>query len=490
MKASKAFALILAASAAGLIGWGGVHWSQERAREAAFEQRQIALLADEYARLKSEVVKIDPEHIAPSLPDAPSKADLEKATSQLRERMELYSEEKHALSEEQWRKKIERDTARIRGLEFKEPVSYNVLNRSEIGKVLEGKFAEQFTDEEFDAMVAGYVAIGLLPEGFPLKQVYIDLLSEQIAAFYDQHTHKLFMFSGASLSNAQNRVILSHELTHALQDQHFSIKNLPLELRTNDDRAIAASALVEGDATVEMQLYMVEKLDSKAAMQAVLASFSQNMEKIASAPRLLRESLLFPYMEGAKFCAALQEASEEGGFQPIDQAFRRVPASTTQILHPEKYLAGEEPIPVEWPSLEWQGEKPSFDNVLGEFGVRILLSEWGQSEFARRAAEGWRGDRYLVYRGGKAVVWRTLWEDASEATEFATVAARMLTQRFGAELDKRDESTRQLEHEGRAAMLVQELEGSEVLIIQAPTAAECDTLLAQFGKTATPQSRH
>lgn len=486
MKASKPLILLLAASAA-FLGWGSVYWTQERAKAAAFEQRQISLYASEYARLKEEVAKIDPDHAVPPLAQSATAAELEDTTARLRERLVRHEEEKHTLSEQQWRLKIERDTARIRGLAFKQPVDYHVLDRSEIGKVLEGKFAEQFTDEEFDRMVTGYVAIGLLPKGFPLKQVYIDLLSEQIAAFYDQHTHQLFMFSGASLSHAQNRVILSHELTHALQDQHFSLKSLPLELRTNDDRAIAASALVEGDATMEMQLYMVEKLDSKAAMQAVMASFSQNMEKLAAAPRLLRESLLFPYMEGAKFCAALQETGEDAGFAAIDKAFARVPASTTQILHPEKYLAGEEPLPVEWPALEWQGEKPLFDNVMGEFGVRVLLSEWGQSEFARRAADGWRGDRYLVFRKGNAVVWRSLWEDAAEATEFSTVAARMLATRFGAELSERQEGIHQLEHNGQAALLMQELEGSEVLIIQASTLAECDALLAQFGSKATPR---
>jgi hypothetical protein len=116
-------------------------------------------------------------------------------------------------------------------------VDYKVLNRKEIKQTISGKLAEVFSEQEFKNMTEAMAAIGLLPPGYPLREKYIDLLGEQVAAFYDQHTHKLFMYQDATLDNAQNRVILAHELTHALQDQHFGLKRMPLEIKNNDDRA-------------------------------------------------------------------------------------------------------------------------------------------------------------------------------------------------------------------------------------------------------------
>src|SRR5205823_5330048 len=105
------------------------------------------------------------------------------------------------------------------------------LTRTEIKQTLQNKLAEQFSDADFKNVTTGLVALGLLPPGYPLKQKYIDLLGEQVAAFYDQHAHKLFMFEDATLASAQNRIILAHELTHALQDQHFGLQKLPLEIK-------------------------------------------------------------------------------------------------------------------------------------------------------------------------------------------------------------------------------------------------------------------
>src|SRR5260221_9242544 len=120
--------------------------------------------------------------------------------------------------------------------------------------------AEVFSETEFGQMADAMAAIGLLPQKYPLREKYIDLLSEQVAAFYDQHQHKLFMYEDASLDNAQNRVVLAHELTHALQDQHFGLKRLPLELKTNEDMAAAGSPAAGRAATLEVGALMMENM--------------------------------------------------------------------------------------------------------------------------------------------------------------------------------------------------------------------------------------
>jgi hypothetical protein len=226
------------------------------------------------------------------------------------------------------------------------------------------------------------------------------------------------MFEDASLDNAQNRVVLAHELTHALQDQHFSLKRLPLESKDNDDRAAAAAALVEGDATLVMSEYMLKNLSLGTIKDSLTASITQNMEQLAKAPRFLREMLVFPYLRGQEFCGALYGM---GGYEAVSKAYANPPTSTSQILHPEKYLAEprEEPLAVSFGDTTLAGKKPTAENTVGEMGIRILLSEWVDDGTGERAAAGWRGDRYLYYRDGDSLIWKTIWASAEEAQEFA-----------------------------------------------------------------------
>jgi hypothetical protein len=315
------------------------------------------------------------------------------------------------------RAQIERDTAEIRGLAFTSPVDYEVLDKAGIRQVVAGKLSEIYTDQEIQNMATGLSAFGLLPPNFPLKQTYIDLLGEQIAAFYDQHQHKLFMFRDASLENSQNRVILSHELTHALQDQNFGLLKLPLEIKNDDDEAAAASALIEGDATLEMTQYMQKDFSLQSLADTVTYSATQSMVQIRKAPRYLRQMLVFPYLQGQQFCAAVYA---RGGFPALNAVYADPPQSTAQILHPEKYLnvPRENPIRVDFPDTTFQGQKPLADNVLGEMGCRILFAQT-DADHADAIAAGWRGDRYLVYDQGKCLVWVSLWRSLPAATAAA-----------------------------------------------------------------------
>jgi hypothetical protein len=326
------------------------------------------------------------------------------------------------------RKAIEESIAQIRGLDFMQPVTYDVLSRDGIKKTVAQKIDEQYSGEDFKNIATSLSALGLLPPDYPLKQKYIDLLGEQIAAFYDQHQHKLFMFEDASLANAQNRIILAHELTHALQDQHFGLLKLPIEVKNNDDLALASSALVEGDATMAMSDFMLRNVSLKSLRENLSGMFTQNMEQLQKAPRYLREMLIFPYLRGQEFCAAIQA---RGGFAALDEVYKNPPASSAQILHPEKYLAHEQPVRVEFGDTTVLGQKPLADNVLGEMGIRILLSQWLDDATGKIASQGWRGDRYLVYDGGRALVWKTVWASEANAEEFKKALEKYVEKRFG-----------------------------------------------------------
>jgi hypothetical protein len=430
------------------IACSAITWVDHRnaATKAEFEHKQFVLLQAENDRLRAVV------------------AANEKAKEQAKQAEE--------------RAQIERETSRIRGLSFKRPVTYDVVSRATINKVIGQKLSEQYSEAEFEDARLGYVALGLIPTDFNLKQHYIDLLGEQVAAFYDQHAHKLFMFEDASLANPQNRVILSHELTHALQDQNFGLNQLPLEIKTNDDRALAASALVEGDATLEMNQFMAERFTLKDLRDDVTSVFTQNLEQIRKSPRFLREGLLFPYTSGLGFCSQL--FNEHGGFRAVSEAFHRPPASTAQILHPEKYFANEQPLTVDWPNLEVLGEKPIVDNVLGEFGTRILLNDWTDTSTAENASRGWRGDRYLVFNKGKSLVWRMILDNPDSAGAFSAALKRMLAKRFHFDASTAP-SPLNTKADGHVLRIVA-ANPTEVVLVDAPDENWANALAEKFGQ--------
>ena len=183
-------------------------------------------------------------------------------------------------------------------------------------------------------------------------------------------------------------MILAHELTHALEDQQFNLSRLPLEAKGNDDRALAASALVEGDATLVMNRYMTGNLSAAVIKESLASALTTDVRQLAAAPRYLRETLLFPYLRGLNFCQTLYD---HAGWDGLAEAFQHPPASTAEILHPERFL-GRAPAGtgrrVRSPGRPLRGQDPVDDNVLGEFGVRQLLAAWLKDDQLAAQAAG------------------------------------------------------------------------------------------------------
>ncbi len=222
-------------------------------------------------------------------------------------------------------------------------------------------------------------------------------------------------------SSNLDKMLLSHELTHALQDQNFDLLKFPLKVKTNDDLALATSALIEGDATVLMTRWYMENVDPSKMLGDVGAMFSQNTVKLREAPPFLREMLMFPYQEGQQFVTALYSS---GGTPAIDAAFHDPPTTTKDILHPDKFLHQRvAPEHLDLPKLEAADWRLIGNNTLGEFGTRFVLGQGMGAYDAQLLAEGWNGDRYQVYERGTngptALVWITAWETEPQATEFA-----------------------------------------------------------------------
>ena len=388
--------LLLALVAAAAAGWGAWWRVRQALDRLAFPQQRLAFLEMETRRLQS------------LLADKQREADL--ADVQKR------------------RKEIEASVERLRSLSFLQPVAYREIPRTELPAILRAKLGQQVPDQEFDHTAVALAALGLVPPGTDLKKTYLGLLGEQVGAFYDQHSQELFTFSGQPLANSQNQVILAHELTHALEDQHFHLVRLPLEAKGNDDRVLAATALVEGDATLVMNRYLIGSLSAASIRESLAATMTTDVRQLAAAPRFLRETLLFPYLRGQEFC---QRLYDQGGWPELAQAFDHPPASSSQILHPERFLTrpSEAPAEVAFPDANLLGEQPIDDNVLGEFGLRQWLLVWLKNDpQAVETAAGWKGDRYLVYGGTQAAsyVWETIWRSPGEAIAFGLAASRAL----------------------------------------------------------------
>jgi hypothetical protein len=329
------------------------------------------------------------------------------------------------------RREIEIETSELRGLPFKKPVQYRMMERAKLREFLVGEARKQYTPQELHDYGRTLAAFGLVPEGTDLLEAIVSLYDEQVAAFYVPEERALYTFADQIWTSNVDKMLLSHELTHALQDQHYDLTTLPLKSKTNDDLVLATASLLEGDATVLMTRWYVENIGDGSMLEDLAAMLRQNTEALRAAPAYLREMLLFPYQQGQQFVTALYEA---GGLRAVDEAFRHPPTSTHQILHPDKFLRDRhEPQSIEVPAIHASQWRRMGDNVLGEFGVRSLLQQGLSAWQAQVVAQGWDGDRYHAFERGDGgptgFVWVTAWADEQAAIDFADAYTKLTRDR-------------------------------------------------------------
>jgi hypothetical protein len=334
---------------------------------------------------------------------------------------------------------VEAQVERLRGLEFQRSVPVTVESPAKVAADLLRTSDAETDKAELARQGRALVQLGELPPGTDLYRLLRSVEAESVLGFYvpgkPPRRGRLYVRSDRGL-DPYARVVLSHELTHAVTDQHFDLTRADkLAAGDADDRATAYAGLVEGDATVMMQLYRDRALSPAEQAAADRAGAAETTPKLDAAPAVLRESLLFPYSAGAAFVRTLYQ---RGGWDAINRAYRDPPASTEQLLHVDKYL-GQRDVPqdVRIPDLRkalgqsWrQGARMEW----GEFDTRLLLEGNFPVTTAERAAAGWDGGELRSFERGSrtAVVLRTLWDSPAEAREFCTAVARWATVRLGA----------------------------------------------------------
>jgi hypothetical protein len=287
------------------------------------------------------------------------------------------------------------------------------------------EMADMLGGEELRALSRLAVAGGMLPEGTDLATLAASFAAASAGATYSPLDKQVLLLADPQGKAPASDSLLAHEFTHALQDQHFDLLKLLLARPYDFDREEALFAVVEGDAMNVQRRFELgdawtrRSLDDVARLEDNRFDFYRK-EIGALFPPLLTETFIFRYRDGVRFVEAVRRKS---GARGVDELFRRPPASSEQVLHPEKYFAAEQPrdVRVREQDFAAQGWQAQAATPLGEIGVRGLLLKALAPKDAARAAAGWSGDRaYLFERAGSAplFVWQTAWDNTADAEDF------------------------------------------------------------------------
>ena len=315
------------------------------------------------------------------------------------------------------------------GLKFKQPPKVANRSRAEVRSFITAQLEDSVTAKELVGQEAVLKRLGLMPEDKSLKQIYLDVLEEQIAGYYDPKTRVLYVVD--SVMPQLRELTIAHELIHALQDQYVNLDSIQ-NIRGQDDRQITAHAIMEGQATLEMLLLTpgaggLVLGGGWDMMRQMIRDEQSKSPRFSAAPIIIQEMLLFPYLSGAEFVMRYKKNKPDG------KLFEDIPASTEQLLHSPAFFPDRDvPTEVVLPPLN-AGLTSEYENTMGEFATRVFFYEHRRnSENAVRVAMGWDGDRYVLFRAGQStgIAWVSVWDSAIEAGEFRAAMANHLESNF------------------------------------------------------------
>src|SRR5215470_17357786 len=338
-----------------------------------------------------------------------------------------------------------KETSELRELPILRPVKSGAQSRSQIEHMIIKNLDDDSTPAEMHATEVLLHVFGLAPKEFAYRPFLIKLLTEQVAGYYDPKAQQFYLADWIELEG--QKPVMAHELTHALQDQHFNLKRFENWPKGDSDAELAAHALIEGDATLAMTLYMAKNPLVALAFIRSLGAQEVASEQFKQAPRALRESLLFPYEEGSAWATQLYK---RGGWETVSQAFTKLPQSSEQILHPDKYFSYEAPQKLTLPDFKgvlgpsWK--RLDYD-VNGEWGCYLILDEFlNDTVESKKASAGWGGDRFALYETGKPdeffVAQLTAWDTPADAREFFDAYAKRTSKRYADAKESRPDDNR------------------------------------------------
>jgi hypothetical protein len=301
-------------------------------------------------------------------------------------------------------------------LPIKEPLKKSLRSKDEIRAYLIEADKEDKDEAQKYADDKSLEAFGLIPKDFPLDSFMLDVLTEQVAGLYDPKAKEFYIASW--IPSDEQKDVMSHELTHALEDQSFNVDPWIKAARPNDDAELARDSVSEGTALAAMLDYSLrdehlsvrEIGDVSALIRPGAVEEMDKDSKLAKAPMVIRDALLFPYIAGTTFSQAFLKAHT--GWQDLHLLFENPPVSTQQIMEPEFYLKGVGPAKVTLP--DWKGLVPADwklleENVMGQFGTEEVLKQFLDEQRAEELSPTWDGDRYAVFEEPKTKDTKLVW---------------------------------------------------------------------------------
>ncbi len=316
------------------------------------------------------------------------------------------------------------DLAHRSGMELVRPIRVERRTREELESYLLFKLDQDLPPEEARHLTQTYSLMGLVDEELDLRELMVSIYKEQVAGFYDPDSTALFVMDDMPAEMLET--VLIHELVHAVQDQTANLDSLTAEERGNDRQAAAQSA-IEGHATLIMFEYMAEQRgvgsvdiselpDLSQMLGPALEAMRTEYPALASAPTIIQEGLLFPYLKGYAFVLALWE-EKEGRPPPFGPD---LPQSTEQIINPHRAFGAEVDPPTDLEVDPGPGFEAVYGNVFGQAEFEVFLEEHLGRD-GRALAQGWDGDRYALLKGpdgAGGLVWVSVWDSEGERNRF------------------------------------------------------------------------
>jgi hypothetical protein len=342
------------------------------------------------------------------------------------------------------------------GLPIKHAVKRRLANRDEVQSYIRKSMKDDKDAKRLERSSAVLKKFGLLPRNFDLPNFLVAMLREQVAGYYDPKTKTVNLLNWLDVE--QQKPVLAHELTHALQDQSFGIEKWmkeateeadkhkdpsPVDIQ-DDEESEARQAVLEGQAMVVLLDYSLAPtgktvLDSPQIVDALkqgMLTGTPDSPAFREAPIFLKEELTFPYRYGLDFTAALLKAG--GKELAYAGAFKNPPNTTREIMEPDTYLAHEKLEPLKL--IDMNKDFKAYDafdiGAMGEFDVDVLVEQYDGREEAASIYPAWRGGYYFAGRpkadktAPLAVLYVSRWATPSKAAEFAAVYAKSLAQRY------------------------------------------------------------
>ena len=406
---------------------------------------------------------------------------------------------------------IMRFVSRDTGLALHHDIKKELIGRDEVQKYIEEKMKDDEDRKDMERSEVVLKKFGLLPREFQLQTFLVSLLREQIAAFYDSKKKTVFMLNW--LSPESQKPIMAHELTHALQDQTVDMDKWIEEVRKKskqssdpdrpdievDEESSARSAVAEGQGMAVLIDYLLAPMgrtmqDSPQVVDMMRAGMDKDDSAplLASAPLLLRESLIFPYRDGLGF---VQAVLSNGG---VDKAYTNLllnpPHNTHEVLVPDSYLKGEHIGHMRLPNIKKALSKDyrQYDvGSIGHFDTIILLKQLAEPQVAKDLSADWRGGIYYagaknVINGKKvdketilkstkdiALLYVSKWASADSAKQFAGIYSDGLKKKYSKVETVKDRTGAFVTEEG---IIHVEVIGNSVLVIESMDDALADKI--------------